>query len=558
MQEYSDVLESNTVQEMRTMVNNNLNTLRSTHAGEAFPTENLVLGMKCFRTDEKKTYTLVSLDPVEWKVDAAGKEKLDREEIASRLEFMAALSSDLLKRIPDWTGLFNRALSLELVDFADLGTVEHVTKMTMLFHECMSLNTVMNFKISENCLVKDMSGMFSECHKLSVLDGAEFKANNVEKFTDMFSGCRSLKALDVSKWKTGRATNMRGMFYRCQSLEFLDVSRWDVSKCTDFAEMFRDCHRLRRLDFSSWDTSKATAMGGMFRSCGTTTVRGAGGEKHGSAVLTYVTPLKLDLSMFDLSNVEITSHMFSYAKAQLTIGEKTRKTSKCKNMSYMFLNFWADTEPVIAGSEYTPSVMATDYQGISCKKSIFTSFDLSSVEDMSSMFEGNRIVNCVLKDSVTGVTNQTSPGLIFHVSTPKVNRIPYLFASTNGAQFIDFSMDTGNVHDMTGLFDSATAEFIRLRNFDTRNIGNGWPAGTMDDLFKGCRNLRYLIIDGTVFKFKLIKDVLADLPAACRFIVPRAMIATYKTQEFWKNYANRFIDMEDCTLRGAYVKNAPT
>ena len=108
------------------------------------------------------------------------------------------------------------------------------------------------------------------------------------------------------------------------------------------------------------------------------------------------------------------------------------------------------------------------------------------------------------------------------------------------------------------MFDSATAEFIRLRNFDTRNIGNGWPAGTMDDLFKGCRNLRYLIIDGTVFKFKLIKDVLADLPAACRFIVPRAMIATYKTQEFWKNYANRFIAMEDCTLRGAYVKNAPT
>ena len=53
-------------------------------------------------------------------------------------------------------------------------------------------------------------------------------------------------------------------------------------------------------------------------------------------------------------------------------------------------------------------------------------------------------------------------------------------------------------------------------------------------------------------------DILADLPAACRFIVPRAMIATYKTQEFWKNYANRFIAMEDCSLYGAYVKSAPT
>ena len=559
MQEYSDVLESNTVQEMRTMVNANFNTVRSTHAGEAFPTENLMLGMKCFRTDEKKTYTLISLDPVEWKVEAAGKEKLDREEIVSRLEFMAILAGDLLRRIPDWTGLFNRALSLEVADFADFGTVEHVTNMNLLFHECMSLNTVINFKIPESCPVKNVHGMFSKCNSLSELNGMGFKAKSVEVFSDMFNDCRKLPSLDVSAWQMEHATNMCGMFRNCWKLESLDVSKWNVENCTNFADMFMGCRRIRGLNFSSWDTSKATAMGGMFRGCGMEEVRDEGGHPVGYQYVSYVIPLKLDLSFFDLSNVETTAHMFSYARAQLTIGEKMRKTSKCKNMSYMFLNFWADTEPVIAGDEYNPSVMGTNYRGIPCKKSIFTSFDLSSVEDMSSMFEGNTIVNCTLDKSFTGKKDQTSRGLIFHVSTPKVQQIARLFASTNGAQFIDFSMDMGNVNDITGLFDGATAEFIRLRNFDTRNVGSGWFAeGTMDNLFKNCRNLRYLIIDSAEFKFKLLKDVLADLPTVCRFIVPRMMIASYKAQDFWKNYPDRFLAMEDCTLFGAYVRSAPT
>ena len=35
----------------------NINALRSTYSGTAFPTENLIAGMKCYRTDLEKTYT---------------------------------------------------------------------------------------------------------------------------------------------------------------------------------------------------------------------------------------------------------------------------------------------------------------------------------------------------------------------------------------------------------------------------------------------------------------------------------------------------------------------
>jgi bacterial surface protein 26-residue repeat/bacterial surface protein 26-residue repeat len=542
VQDYREVLPSNTVREARDIWNNSLNTLRSTHAGEAFPTENLVLGMKCFRSDEKKTYTLVSLDPVEWKVEAAGKEKLDREEIASRLEFMAALSSDLLKRIPDWTGVFNRALSLELVDFADFGTGWNVTNMSMLFHECMSLTAVLNFKIPQECPVKDVHGMFSKCTKLSALDAAGFQAKNVEDFVDMFSDCHELSVLDVSKWQMGRAINMRGMFRNCWKLESLDVSKWDVSKCTNFAEMFAGCRRVCRLDFTAWDTSKAKAMGGMFQGCGNETVP--------------FVPLKLDLTMLDISNVETTVNMFAYARAELTIGEKMRKTGKCKHMEGMFYRFNNLGDVVIAGAGYNPAVMATDYRGTPCKQTIFTAFDYASVENMSGMFEGTYTENCEIDGK---------KGLVFHVSTPNVTDISNLFASSYGAAFIDFSMNMGHVCDIRYLFNTVPAESIRLRNFDTRNVGSykehvghSYVQHSLDtDMFKNCRNLRYLIIDSTQFIFKLTEDILADLPAECRFVVPRAMIQTYKAQNIWKDYASRFIAMEDCRLYGAYVKSAP-
>nr|DAQ95362.1 MAG TPA: protein of unknown function DUF285 [Bacteriophage sp.] len=538
MQDYREVLPSNTVQEARDIWNNSLNTLRSTHAGADFPKEKLVLGMKCFRTDEKKTYTLVSLDPLEWAVEASGGsveltselEEAIKKYIINSQTYLGFVGKEALGRLTDWTGLFNRALFLESVDFADLGSGAHVTNMSKLFHDCVSLKTVLNINLPKDHPVKDVNGMFSGCTKLSVLDMSKFYAGNVENFSDIFSDCHELKVLDVSKWQTGRVTNMRGMFRNCWKLETLDVSKWDVSRCTDFAEMFSGCRVLRGLNLASWNTSKATAMGGMFQSCGNDVT-----VTHGA---------EINLSSFDLSNVETTTKMFAYAAAKLTIGEKMRKTGKCRIMSKMFAKFNNIGNVSIAGAGY-----ASPITGEQCRQTIFTAFDYSSVEDMSGMFEGTYAVNCTAQDD-----DQTKNGLIFHVSTPNVRNISYLFNAATGAEFIDFSMDTGKVTDMRGLFETTRATTIRLRNFNTGRVGqNG-----MEDIFRDCRSLRYLIVDDTTFRFKLLSDVLADLPTECRFIVPRAMIATYKAQNIWKDYAGRFIAMEDCSLYGAYVKSAPT
>ena len=68
MQEYSEILGTDLVKNSRVKINNNIMTVASNYSGDAFPTENLVVGMKCFRTDrnEMYMYTLDENDNGRW------------------------------------------------------------------------------------------------------------------------------------------------------------------------------------------------------------------------------------------------------------------------------------------------------------------------------------------------------------------------------------------------------------------------------------------------------------------------------------------------------------
>lgn len=545
MQEYREVLETDTVRAAREIYNKNIETLRSNYAGAAFPTENLTLGMKCFRTDEGKTYTLKSLDPLKWEEDGTGgTKKLSREEIISSRVFLDLVGREAIGRLTDWTGLFNRALSLEVMDFLDVGSMVKVTNMSAMFHDCMSLKAVLNFNVPDGYPLRDVSRMFQNCDQLTTLDMTEFKVRGVKNFSYMFDGCRSLRTIDVSAWDMSGATDLKGMFSGCENLRQLDVSKWDVSKVTNFSELFKGCAKLPVIDVSKWNTAKATATGGMFAGC-----RGVTGTLGSSSTAL----LHLDLSNFDMSNVEAASHMFFRCTAIAKFGEKFRRTGKCKDMSYMFAEArFSGREGVqnsastIAGSGYSP----TGVSGVSVRQSIFTMLDYSAVENMNCMFQATSEYNSEYQHQVNGKP-QTMCGIVFHVSTTKVTTASGLFSKC-GVDFIDVSMGTGNLRDISRMFAETGAESIRLRNFDTSRF-----SGNMEGLFYGCRSLKYLIIDETTFRFKLISDVLADLPADCKIIVPRAMIAVYKAQDIWKNYASRFIAMEDCQLAEAVVISAP-
>lgn len=59
MQDYTPLGSTATTTVKEGILNHekNINALRSTYSGTSFPTENLVAGLKCYRTDLGKTYT---------------------------------------------------------------------------------------------------------------------------------------------------------------------------------------------------------------------------------------------------------------------------------------------------------------------------------------------------------------------------------------------------------------------------------------------------------------------------------------------------------------------
>ena len=72
MQNYKVIHGNSSVKSSRTIINDDIQTAISNNSGTAFPTANLVEGMKCYRTDLKRTFTLVDVDTKKWEPDDAG------------------------------------------------------------------------------------------------------------------------------------------------------------------------------------------------------------------------------------------------------------------------------------------------------------------------------------------------------------------------------------------------------------------------------------------------------------------------------------------------------
>lgn len=70
MQKYKEINGNDYVKNSRTTINETMQSIQSMNSGTAFPTTNLFEGMKCYRTDLKKTYTLTDAENGTWVEDA--------------------------------------------------------------------------------------------------------------------------------------------------------------------------------------------------------------------------------------------------------------------------------------------------------------------------------------------------------------------------------------------------------------------------------------------------------------------------------------------------------
>ena len=166
-------------------------------------------------------------------------------------------------------------------------------------------------------LPADCSGLFSGFANVITIgfDGAD--TSKMTNMSDMFKDCSKMSILYFIDTDTSKVTNMRNMFYNCYNLAKIDVSGFDTRNVTDMSGMFRCCYALSSLDLSNFDTSNVRYMNSMFESC-----RG----------------LKtIDISSFDTSCVGNMSYMFydCINTATITVSDKWNVAAGY-NTSYMF------------------------------------------------------------------------------------------------------------------------------------------------------------------------------------------------------------------------------
>jgi bacterial surface protein 26-residue repeat/bacterial surface protein 26-residue repeat len=575
MQEFREILETDTVSDSREYINKGLQTLRSNFAGEAFPTENLAVGMKCYRTDKGRTYTLKSLDPLLWEEDGSA---VKREDMTNSQLFTEAMTREALKNITDWSHFFSK---LPVMEFLDLSPypIDNATKLEYLFANDFMLKSVTGLLVNggrksayedspENqwehpARTSSFEGMFYRCESLSALDGEIINTRGVENLKEMFAYCRRLEKLATGHWRTMQCKTMAGMFKGCEKLEEIDVSKWDVSNVEDFSSLFEGCKRFKgveRVDWNNeiltnmpkldaWATTKAKSMANMFKDC--------------------VNIQELNLSNFDLRNVENASGMFQncYGLQRIVCGEHTFSTGKVKDFSRMF-----DDCGLQSFGTYEINKWKEDW-------TVLSKMDFSSAENMEAMLRNTRLCN---ETCYVGSTSRfdafwldfaqynpwknywTVRGLFLRINAPKVKNIAQMLEGCM-ADGIYLEMDTSKAVDMRRLFAKCYATCIRLKGVDTQNsIENiiSWAAREtgIAHIFQGCRSLRFLILDSQEFTFKLEhkdsyntyrEDIFADLSAECRVLVPKALLPTYRAAPVWKDYAERIEAIEDYEFIGS-------
>ena len=329
----------------------------------------------------------------------------------------------------------------------------------------------------------DSNNLFKDLKKLTTIDFAVFKTNNVTNMRYMFYNCSALTSLDVGGFNTSKVTNMRSMFYCCSSLTSLDVSSFNTTKVTDMSFMFFECENLTSLDISNFNTSQVTNMGSMFYYCPSLTSLDV--SNFNTTKVTYMGSMfaycnnltSLNVSSFSTLQVTNMGSMFSGCSGLKSLNVSNFNTSQVTSMDSMFYSCSSLTSLNVIGFR-TSNVTSMDSMFYSC--SSLTSLDVSSfnttkVEDMYRMFS-----NCSSLSALSLSTFVTS----------KVTKMNSMFEGCSALSTLNISsFNTANVTSMYSMFQGCkNLMILDLSHFNTANVTN------MTSMFQGCNNLTRLNI----------------------------------------------------------------
>lgn len=142
----------------------------------------------------------------------------------------------------------------------------------------------------------NLSNLFERYYGLEI-DTSSIDTSNAVSLSGMFSNCSKITTLDLRCFDTNKVTSMSNMFVGCYQLAILDVSSFVTSKVTMMNSMFAYCNNLESLDLSSFNTNNVTNMSSMF-SCS---------DSSGNKLETII-------GVLDMVKVTNASQMFQYCK----------------------------------------------------------------------------------------------------------------------------------------------------------------------------------------------------------------------------------------------------
>ena len=167
----------------------------------------------------------------------------------------------LKKIIKDCQNLFSGKDYIINVDLTSFNA-RNVTTMEKMFYKCKNLKSVNLSNLNAEKLT-DISEMFYECNNLTNVNLSSFNIINVTDMKYMFSHS-GLKKINLNFINTHNLKNITGLFSYCENLEVVDFSSFNTKNVTNMSELFKGCLKLNNIDLSYLNTEKTKDMKSFF------------------------------------------------------------------------------------------------------------------------------------------------------------------------------------------------------------------------------------------------------------------------------------------------------
>ena len=290
-----------------------------------------------------------------------------------------------------------------------------------------------------------------------------------------FNGNADIEYIDLSGLEVENVSSMASFAENTPMLRTLNLEGWDISEATDFSNMIKNSSGLRNLNLGGWKMADNAVTTDVLS--GVPTLYNAYYDGANSTTYMKIKGNVKQGGTLDVSNLEVEpntsmANVFNGVKANIVGLETWVNTENITNMSSMFKNtLLTDLSVLKDWNTSNVTDMTAVFQNVSATDVDLSNWDVSSVTNMSYMFDGMR-----------KLTNLNVSGW----DTSKVTQMQYLFR--NCTNLVDIK---GIENWDTTLLSNAMQVFDGTSSLTTIDL-SGWNMDNITEtswMFQNCTSL---------------------------------------------------------------------